>query len=894
MNCAARCLLLLTLTGLVFSSGCSKKSTRGEEKKEEVTESSPSKKPPATYTAPGTEEATFKLAKAPKRIILFIGDGMGVPAVTAGAYANGAPLEMMQMPHMSLMRTHEFEYVTTDSAASATAFATGHKTHYEGVSVKPGTTQEQETDKAQHLSTMVDAARTAGWKTGLVATSRIVHATPAAFASHREHRSSYEEIALDMSTYGVDVLLGAGSDFFSKRKDGKDLLAEMKGKGYSIATSRAELEASAGKVDKLVGLLHEKDMPTVLEGGRVMSLAELTDAAIKTLDRENPEGYFLLVEGSLIDWEEHDMNGPGTVAEVLDFDKAVGVARKYASGRDDTLIVVTADHETGGLSVLDKPSSSKYMAILGGEEAATKSVASKDEKITYPAPVETIALGNKTSFGPAEGPVDALQTSFGFLSVASRGMWEGGGFSAAHTAAMVPLFTEGVGAELLAERVQDNADLGSFLRAAILETKKPGMLSPVDLAMLESKRDTFGARTPRNVILLVGDGMGVAAVTAGYYASGESSMMGMPVKGLVSTHGTDRVVNDSAATATALATGKRTRYGSVGVVPASVGGDLVPSRSVLEAAEARGLKTGLVTSTTLTHATPASFFAHHAKRGEEQTIAKYFVDMPERIPGSDGVDVAFGGGEARFSEELIADLRKQGVYYSTKWEDQPAPAGKRVLRLLAPKGLPAAPERLVEDAEVPSLETMTRSAISTLSGGEKGFFLMVEGGQIDWAQHDLERGQRLIDEITDFDRAVAAALEFAKEQGDTLVIVTADHDHTLSLLDNHYGFAKNRCGVAKRCGGDFEFIDLPVPTAKIHRGEGLDRSDLQGDYRPPKLLLQYGWLPQAAHNKTHISGPHSANFVPIFAYGPWATRFASYQDQPEVGQKLLEWASDSK
>lgn len=890
MNAAHRCFAMLVLTSLVLSLGCSKKGTREEEKKEDVKESSASKAP---YVAPGTEKETLTLASAkqkPKRIILFIGDGMGVPAVTAGAYAKGAPLEMLQMPHFSFMRTHEFEYVTTDSAASATAFSTGHKTHYEGVSVKPGTTTAQENDSENHLSTMVDAARAVGWRTGLVATSRIVHATPAAFASHRKHRRSYEEIALDMSTYGVDVLLGAGSDFFSKRKDGKDLLAEMKSDGYTIAKSRAELEASAGNVRKLVGLLHEKDMPSVTKGGRVMSLAELTDAAIKTLDKENPEGYFLLVEGSQIDWEEHDMDGPATVAEVLDFDKAVGVARKYAEGRDDTLIVVTADHETGGLAILDKPVTDRYLALLGGAEAATQSVAAKDGVASYPPPVQPVKLGDKGKFGPPEGTADELHTNFGFLSVASRGMWEGTGFFATHTATMVPLFAQGAGAELLTDRVQDNADLGSFLRAAILQ-KKPGALSPVELALLESERDVFTTERPRNVILLVGDGMGVASVSAGYYASGESAMMGMPIKGLVSTHGSDRVVNDSAATATALATGERTRYGSVGVAPSSPGGDLVPAASVLERAEAMGLKTGLVTSTTLTHATPASFYAHHAKRGEEQTIAKFFVDLPFRVEGSDGIDVAFGGGESRFSEELIADLRKQGVYYSTSWEDQPAPSDKRVLRLLAPKGLPAAPERLSGESEVPSLEVMTRSAISTLSGGDKGFFLMVEGGQIDWAQHDLERGQRLIDEITDFDRAVAAALEFAKEKGDTLVIVTADHDHTLSLLDNHYGFVENRCGVAKRCGGDFEFTELPVPTAKIHRGEGLSRSDLQGDYRPPKLLLQYAWLPQAAYNKAKMSGPHSANFVPLFAYGPWATRFIGYQDQPEIGQTLLEWVS---
>ena len=162
MNAAHRCFAMLVLTSLVLSLGCSKKGTREEEKKEDVKESSASKAP---YVAPGTEKETLTLASAkqkPKRIILFIGDGMGVPAVTAGAYAKGAPLEMLQMPHFSFMRTHEFEYVTTDSAASATAFSTGHKTHYEGVSVKPGTTTAQENDSENHLSTMVDAARAVG------------------------------------------------------------------------------------------------------------------------------------------------------------------------------------------------------------------------------------------------------------------------------------------------------------------------------------------------------------------------------------------------------------------------------------------------------------------------------------------------------------------------------------------------------------------------------------------------------------------------------------------------------------------------------------------------------------------------------------------------------------
>lgn len=822
--------------------------------------------------------------KRPRRIILMIGDGMGVPAVSAAAYAKGAPLEMLEMPHVSLMRTHEFEYMTTDSAASATALSTGHKTHFEGVSVKPGTTTEQEEQDAFKLETMAEAAERAGWRTGLIATSRIVHATPAAFASHRKNRRSYEAIARDMVASNVDVMLGAGWKFFNEREDGEDLLAKMRGQGYTVATSAEDVRAAAKQADRLVGLMHEKDMPSVLEGGRAMPLSEMTQVALDVLDRDNPEGFFLMVEGSQIDWEEHDMNAPGAVAEALDFDEAVGVARRYAEGRDDTLVIVTADHETGGLALLDSPAAAPYLEAVGGLEAARAAAGGDD----YPAPVQYYPLGSQDgSFGPSELADPRLVTSFGYLSVASRASWRGdGAFFAAHTAAMVPLFAQGVGAEFVSQ-IQDNADLGRFIRAAIL-SETDGALEPVERAILQQREHTFAMERPRNVILMVGDGMGVSTVTAAQYARGELAMTKMPVKGLVATHGVDRLVNDSAATATALATGQRTRYHAVGVVPDGEG--FKPAETVLERAEARGLRTGLITTTTLTHATPAAFYAHHPNRREEEVIAGHFVDLPSRVAGADGVDLAFAGGESKFSEEQIATLAKRGVYVSTKWEDVPAPADRQVLRLLQPRALPEATERRGGEGALPSLEVMTRSALTTLSQHPEGFFLVVEGGQIDWALHEMERGPRLIHEVEDFDGAVAAALEFAGERGDTLVIVTADHDHTLSVLDNHYGFSKGRCGAAKRCDGEDVFVELPV-AASVHRGEGLKRSDLQGEWSPPRMLLQYAWLPQAASKVKKRSGPHAAHFVPLFAYGPGASSFSGFQQQPEVGQALLRWAA---
>ncbi len=882
MRTTTKLLILVAASALV--AGCSNK--QKAQKQSETAEVAQTK---TAQPLPGPKQVEQTL-DPPKRIILMIGDGMGVPAITAASYAKGAPLDMLGMPVVSMMRTHEFEYLTTDSAASATAFATGQKTHYEGLSVTPGTTPAQEEDASHHFETTVKAAQRAGWRTGLVATSRIVHATPAAFASHRQNRRSYEEIARDMLDAGPDVMLGAGTSYFTRREDGADLLGEFGARGYTVATTPDEVQAARASASKLVGLMHDEDMPPVLEDARAMSLAEMTSTAIDVLDRDNPDGFFLMVEGSQIDWSEHAMDGEGTIAETLDFDEAVRAARAYAAKREDTLVIVTADHDTGGLTVLDEPSSAPYVERLGGREEVAKMATSEVAGMEYPEPVEAHALG-QGALGPTEYEGTDFHTTFGYLSVASRGMWMGRApLIATHTATMVPLMSEGKGAEFI-EGIRDNADLGRFIRAAILGTADAEMTSAEE-ASLTRTADTFSVERPRNVIVLVGDGMGIAPVTAAYYARGGLAMTGMPVTGLVSTHATDRVVNDSAASATALATGERTRYGAVGVVPR--GDELVAAPTVLERAEAAGMRTGLVTTTTLTHATPASFYAHHPERRQEDLIAGQFVDLPERIKGSDGVDVAFGGGRVFFSKEHRAALKARGVTVLDEWSDEPAPPGEQVLRLLADRGLPSAPERMGADARGPTLKAMTASALATLSGEDEPFFLMVEGGQIDWAQHDLDTSERLIDEIKDFDDAVAQALAIAKHRGDTLVVVTADHDHTLSLLDNHYGFVNGHCGAAKRCGGPVTMQEVSVRPDQIHRGEGLDDAALQGEFAPPALILQYGWLPMAASRVKPISGPHSANFVPLFAYGPGSEALRGFHDQPEIGRYLLEWAGTSE
>ncbi len=282
----------------------------------------------------------------PQNIILIIGDGMSVNQTLAARVKLAGPdgrLEHEKFPVIGLMSTHSKERLVTDSAAAATAMACGIKTLNGMISVHP--------DEST-AATILEEARDRELSTGLIATSRITHATPAAFATHVKSRRDEAEIARQLVESGVNVLLGGGRDYFlpksvdgSKRGDGLDLTALAKEKGYIYVEDKAGLERAGS--DYLLGLFNMRHLDTEKPEP---SLAEMTEKALSILEK-NEKGFFLMVEGSQIDWMCHDNDTEGMYDRMKKFNDMVTLAAKYAAAKGNTLVIVTGDHETGGLVI---------------------------------------------------------------------------------------------------------------------------------------------------------------------------------------------------------------------------------------------------------------------------------------------------------------------------------------------------------------------------------------------------------------------------------------------------------------------------------------------------------------------------------------------------------------
>lgn len=281
-----------------------------------------------------------KKSKKPtvENIIFLIGDGMGPAQVYAGLMANKGESYLKSMPVSGFNKTNSSDKLITDSAAGATAFSIGEKTYNGAIGV-----DKNEVPK----KTILEMAEEKGISTGLISTCAITHATPAAFIAHQRNRGMQEEIAADFLKTDIDLFIGGGRKYFNKRKDERDLLMELEAKGYDVVTSMDSLKYATG--ERVAALLYEEHPEPVMKGRGEM-LPASTNFAIDKL-KKNKDGFFLMVESSQIDWGGHDNSVPYIVTEMLDFDQTVGEALKFAAKDGKTLVVVTADHETGGLTI---------------------------------------------------------------------------------------------------------------------------------------------------------------------------------------------------------------------------------------------------------------------------------------------------------------------------------------------------------------------------------------------------------------------------------------------------------------------------------------------------------------------------------------------------------------
>ncbi len=281
----------------------------------------------------------IRFKRRPKNIILFIGDGMGVSQVFSGITANDG-LNMELMPYIGFSKTQSADNYVTDSAAGGTALSTGQRTYNGAIGVDVN---------GEKLTSILEYAERNRKATGLVSTSAITHATPASFIAHQPKRSMYEEIAADFLKTDIDVFIGGGADFFTKRVDERNLVLELNEKGYRVGYNIDEVETfTNGKLAVLTATGHNAGYRD-----RGEMLTKSTAKAIEVLDNADSKGFFLMVEGSQIDWGGHQNDASYVTGEVLDLDKALAKALKFAMEDRRTLVIVTADHETGGMSVLN-------------------------------------------------------------------------------------------------------------------------------------------------------------------------------------------------------------------------------------------------------------------------------------------------------------------------------------------------------------------------------------------------------------------------------------------------------------------------------------------------------------------------------------------------------------
>jgi alkaline phosphatase len=288
-----------------------------------------------------------------KNIILAVGDGTGLNQVMLSRLAIGGmdhKLSIDQLPYHGISLTHSYNNIYTDSAAAATTWATGHKTKNRYLSIDVN---------KEKLQTITEMLSKKSYISGLVATSSITHATPAAFYAHIDSRYKYSEIAEQLIDSPINIAMGGGLEFFDieKIEDSHHILTNKKSFNLNFNDSKKVI----GLFDN-DGIYRDTDKPTQ---------REMTDFTLKYLNKNQCNGFFLMTEGSQIDWAAHDNNANEMIAEFRDFDLTIKDLINFVTQNKETLLIITADHETGGLQILKQEDDSVIVQWGTGGHTST-------------------------------------------------------------------------------------------------------------------------------------------------------------------------------------------------------------------------------------------------------------------------------------------------------------------------------------------------------------------------------------------------------------------------------------------------------------------------------------------------------------------------------------------
>ncbi len=753
--------------------------------------------------------------KSPKNIIFLIGDGMSYNTVTAtNFYKEGVDgnVSYQKFPVKYACSTYngtasqeyrsdsawiDFEWVRTvgkytDSAPAATALSTGKKSYDGSLGVDM---------KSQNLEHFMTFAKTKGKATGVVSSVQFSHATPAGHLAHNTSRNNYAAIANEMLNSTTDVIIGAGHPEYNDNAQPRSTNKEFKFVGGETtwnalkagtlsnwyftddSTRLAEISKGINVPDRLVAVSR---VASTLQQSRtvvnaqvpyadvfnrdVNRLPELSLAAINVL-KKNSNGFVVMIEGGAIDWANHANQKGRMIEEQIDFNNTIDSIVSWVEkngGWEDNLVIVTSDHECG---------------YLLGPNA-------NDNKPTT-NPIFNNGIGN----------VPGMQYN-----------------SVNHTNMLIPLYAKGAGAEMFSIYAdREDPIVGYFVDN-----------TDVAKTFFTLWRDIPATNPIKNVIYMISDGWGKNAITATNYYEGKSqSFESFPVNVYMSTfHGmgtkgsTDiaqyytsynagkawsdvNYVNfgytDSAPAATAMGGGVKVYDGSI-----NKDNHLLSVKTLAEIAKDKGKAAGVVSSVQFSHATPAAFgAAHNQSRNNYAEIANEML--------SSNLDVVIGAGHPEYNDNATVRLTKDYKFVGgeTTWNSLKAGTlnnwyftddkartveianGTNVpdkLCMVAKAGTTIQQSRTGTDVQmvnfadmntaVPTLVDMSKAALNVLGKNNNGFFVMIEGGAVDWAGHANQKG-RIIEEQMDFNRSVEAVIAWVEANSnwsETLLIVTGDHE----------------------------------------------------------------------------------------------------------------------